>query len=121
MGSGSPSGLERSCGANTTLFEAKSANVKAQKAECAEQPEGDLNICSDATLAALWEEEMIGEEAQRGSTARENGAPAARFTDQEDRDDFMSLDISEQELRVLECQAAKEFVNEVTPEVMRTC
>lgn len=121
MGSGSPSGLERSCGANTTLFEAKSANVKAQKAECAEQPEGDLNICSDATLAALWEEEMIGEEAQRGSTALENGAPAARFTDQEDRDDFMSLDISEQELRVLECQAAKEFVNEVTPEVMRTC
>ncbi|KAI1238695.1 hypothetical protein IHE44_0013435 [Lamprotornis superbus] len=116
LGSGSPSGLERSCSANTTLFEAKSANVKAQKAECAEQPEGDLNICSDATLAALWEEEMGGEEAQRSNTALENGAPAARFTDQEDRDDFMSLDISEQELQVLERQAAKELVSEVAPE-----
>ncbi|XP_032916258.1 Werner syndrome ATP-dependent helicase isoform X3 [Catharus ustulatus] len=116
LGSGSPSGLEKSCGANTTLFEAKSASVKAQKAERAEQPEGDLNICSDTTLAALWEEKMVEEEAQRGNTALENGAPAARSTDQEDRDDFMSLDISEQELQVLECQAAKEFVNEVTPE-----
>ncbi|XP_056345856.1 bifunctional 3'-5' exonuclease/ATP-dependent helicase WRN isoform X2 [Oenanthe melanoleuca] len=115
-GSGSPSGLERSCGANATLLEAKSANVKAQKAECAEQPEGDLNICSDATLNALWEEEMGGEEAQRGDSALENGAPAARFADQEDRDDFMSLDISEQELQVLERQAAKELVNEVAPE-----
>ncbi|KAM7053390.1 bifunctional 3'-5' exonuclease/ATP-dependent helicase WRN isoform 4-T4 [Acridotheres tristis] len=116
LGSGSPSGLERSCGANTTLFEAKSANVKAQKAECAEQPEGDLNICSDATLAALWEEEMGGEEAQRGNSALQNGAPAARLTDKEDRDDFMSLDISEQELQVLERQAAKELVSEVAPE-----
>ncbi|XP_039920234.1 bifunctional 3'-5' exonuclease/ATP-dependent helicase WRN isoform X2 [Hirundo rustica] len=116
LGSGSPSGLERSCGANTTHFEAKSANVKAQKAECAEQPEGDLNICSDATLAALWEEEMSGEEAHRGNTALENGAPAARFADKEDRDDFMSLDITEQELQVLERQAAKELVNEVAPE-----
>ncbi|NXD42862.1 WRN helicase, partial [Copsychus sechellarum] len=116
LGSGSPSGLERSCGANATLLEAKSANVKAQKAECAEQPKGDLNICSDATLAALWEEEMGGEEAQRGNTALENGAPAARFADKEDRDDFMSLDISEQELQVLERQAAKELVNEVAPE-----
>ncbi|XP_014740421.1 PREDICTED: Werner syndrome ATP-dependent helicase isoform X6 [Sturnus vulgaris] len=116
LGSGSPSGLERSCGANTTVFEAKSANVKAQKAECAEQPEGDLNICSDATLAALWEEEMGGEEAQRGNSALQNGAPAARFTDKEDRDDFMSLDISEQELQVLERQAAKELVSEVAPE-----
>ncbi|XP_062349152.1 bifunctional 3'-5' exonuclease/ATP-dependent helicase WRN isoform X4 [Cinclus cinclus] len=116
LGSGSPFGLERSCGANTTLFEANSANVKAQKAESAEQPEGDLNICSDATLAALWEEEMSGEEAQRGKTALENGAPAARLADQEDRDDFMSLDISEQELQVLECQAVKELVHEVAPE-----
>ncbi|XP_068044358.1 LOW QUALITY PROTEIN: bifunctional 3'-5' exonuclease/ATP-dependent helicase WRN [Anomalospiza imberbis] len=116
LGSSSPSGLERSCGANRTCFVAKSANVKAQKAECAEQPEGDLNICSDATLAALWEEEMSGEEAQRGSTALENGAPAARFTDKEDRDDFMSLDITEQELQVLEHQAAKELVSEAAPE-----
>ncbi|NXU34789.1 WRN helicase, partial [Drymodes brunneopygia] len=113
LGSGSPSGQERSCGATTTHFEAKSASVKAQKAECAEQPEGDLNICSDATLAVLWEEEMSGEEAQR---ALKNGAPAARFTDREDRDDFMSLDITEQELQVLERQAAKELVNEAAPE-----
>ncbi|KAL2304633.1 hypothetical protein Nmel_006584 [Mimus melanotis] len=116
LGSGSPSGLERNCGANTTLFEAKSANVKAQKAQCAEQPEGDLNICSDATLAALWEEEMSGEDAQKGNTALENGAPAARFTDKEHRDDFTSLDISEQELQVLERQAAKELVNEIALE-----
>lgn len=121
LGSGSPSGLERSCGASTTQFEAKSANAKAQKAECAEQPEGDLNICSDATLAVLWEEEMTGEEKQRGNTALENGAPAASFTDKEDRDDFMSLDITEQELQVLERQAAKELVNEVASEVRRTC
>lgn len=121
LGSGSPSGPERSCGANATHFEAKSAIVKAEKAECAEQPEGDPNICSDATLAVLWEEEMSGEEAQRGNTALENGAPAARFTDKEDRDDFMSLDITEQELQVLERQAAKELVNGVAPEVMRTC
>uniref|UniRef100_A0A8C3DYR7 DNA 3'-5' helicase n=1 Tax=Corvus moneduloides TaxID=1196302 RepID=A0A8C3DYR7_CORMO len=116
LGSGSPSGLERSRGATTTHFEVKSANVKAQKAECAEQPEGDLNICSDATLAVLWEGEMSGEEAQRGNTALENGAPAARVTDKEDRDDFMSLDITEQELQFLECQAAKELVSEAAPE-----
>ncbi|XP_041315271.1 Werner syndrome ATP-dependent helicase isoform X1 [Pyrgilauda ruficollis] len=114
LGSGSPSGLERSCGANRTHSEAKSASVKAQKAECAEQPEGDLNICSDATLAVLWEEEMSGEEAQRGNTALEKGAPAARLTDREDRDDFMSLDITEQELQVLERQAVKE--SEAAPE-----
>ncbi|NWT75808.1 WRN helicase, partial [Prunella himalayana] len=116
LGSGSPCGLERSCGANRTHFEAKSASVKAQKAECAEQPEGDLNICSDATLAVLWEEGMGGEEAQRGSTALENGAPAARLMDKEDRDDFMSLDITEQELQVLERQAEKELVTEAAPE-----
>ncbi|XP_071287399.1 bifunctional 3'-5' exonuclease/ATP-dependent helicase WRN isoform X7 [Agelaius tricolor] len=116
LGSGSPSGLEGSCGANRTHLEAKSASVKAQKAECAEQPEGDLNICSDATLAVLWEEEMSGEEAQRGNTALENGAPAARVTDREDRDDFMSLDITEQELQILECQAAKELGSEAAPE-----
>lgn len=116
LGSGSLSGLEKSCAATETHFEAKSASVKAQKAECAEQPEGDLNICSDATLAVFWEEEMTGEEAQRGNTALENGPPAARFTDKEDRDDFMSLDITEQELQVLERQAEKEWVNEAAPE-----
>nr|XP_041571975.1 Werner syndrome ATP-dependent helicase isoform X4 [Taeniopygia guttata] len=116
LGSGFPSGLERNSGANRTHFVAKSANVLAQKAECAEQPEGDLNSCSDATLAALWEEEMSGEEAQRGNTALQNGAPAARFTDEKDKDDFMSLDITEQELQVLERQAAKELVSEAAPE-----
>lgn len=121
LGSGFPSGLEMSSGANRTHFVAKSANVQAQKAECAEQPEGDLNSCSDATLAALWEEEMSGEEAQRGNTALENRAPAARFTDEKDRDDFMSLDITEQELQVLERQAAKELVSEAAPEVMSAC
>lgn len=120
LGSGSHSGLERSCGANRTHLEAKSASVKAQKAEHAEQPEGDLNICSDATLAVLWEEEMNGEEAQRGNTALENGAPTARVTNREDRDDFMSLDITEQELQVLERQAAKELGSEAAPEVMNT-
>uniref|UniRef100_A0A8C5X5H7 DNA 3'-5' helicase n=1 Tax=Malurus cyaneus samueli TaxID=2593467 RepID=A0A8C5X5H7_9PASS len=116
LGSGCPSGLERSCGATPTHFEVKSASVAAQKAECAEQPEGDLNICSDSTLAALWEGERSGEEAQRGNTALGNGAPAARFTDKEDRDDFMSLDITEQELQVLEREAGKELVNEAVPE-----
>uniref|UniRef100_A0A8D2MQS0 DNA 3'-5' helicase n=1 Tax=Zonotrichia albicollis TaxID=44394 RepID=A0A8D2MQS0_ZONAL len=114
--SGSACGLERSCGANRMHWEAKSASVKAQKAECAEQPEGDLSFCSDATLAVLWEEEMSGEEAQRGNTALESVAPAARVTDREDKDDFMSLDITEQELQVLECQAAKELGSEAAPE-----
>uniref|UniRef100_A0A8D2MVI2 DNA 3'-5' helicase n=1 Tax=Zonotrichia albicollis TaxID=44394 RepID=A0A8D2MVI2_ZONAL len=118
--SGSACGLERSCGANRMHWEAKSASVKAQKAECAEQPEGDLSFCSDATLAVLWEEEMSGEEAQRGNTALESVAPAARVTDREDKDDFMSLDITEQELQVLECQAAKELGSEAAPEVMNT-
>uniref|UniRef100_A0A8D2MUJ6 DNA 3'-5' helicase n=1 Tax=Zonotrichia albicollis TaxID=44394 RepID=A0A8D2MUJ6_ZONAL len=118
--SGSACGLERSCGANRMHWEAKSASVKAQKAECAEQPEGDLSFCSDATLAVLWEEEMSGEEAQRGNTALESVAPAARVTDREDKDDFMSLDITEQELQVLECQAAKELGSEAAPEVCST-
>ncbi|XP_027545661.1 Werner syndrome ATP-dependent helicase isoform X2 [Neopelma chrysocephalum] len=115
LGSGSPSGLERSCGAATpTNFEAKSANVEAQKAECAKQLEGDFNICSDATLALFWEGECNGEEAERGNTV-ENRAAAARSMDKE-RDDFISLDITEQELQVLEDQAAKELVKEAAPE-----
>ncbi|NWT02306.1 WRN helicase, partial [Mionectes macconnelli] len=115
LGSGSPSGLERSCGAATpTNFEAKSASVEAQKAECAKQLEGDFNICSDATLALLWEGESNGEETERGNTV-ENRAAAARSLDKE-RDDFMSLDITEQELQVLEDQAAKELVSGAAPE-----
>ncbi|NWS11072.1 WRN helicase, partial [Pachyramphus minor] len=115
LGSSSPSGLERSCGAATpTNLEAKSANAEAQKAECAKQLEGDFNICSDATLALLWEGENNGEEAERGNTVEKRGA-AARPTDKE-RDDFMSLDITEQELQVLEDQAAKELVNKAAPE-----
>ncbi|NWR37892.1 WRN helicase, partial [Tachuris rubrigastra] len=115
LGSGSPSGLERSCGAATpTDFEAKSANVEPQKAECAKQLEGDFNICSDSTLALLWEGENNGEEAERGNTV-ENRAETARSMDK-DRDDFMSLDITEQELQVLEDQAAKELDSRAAPE-----
>ncbi|NWI59408.1 WRN helicase, partial [Calyptomena viridis] len=116
LGSGSPSGLERSCGATPTNFEAKSANVKAQKAECAKQLEGEFNICSDATLDVLWEGAINEEEVERGNTAVETGAAAARCMDKAGRDDFVSLDITEQELQVLECQAAKELVNEAAPE-----
>ncbi|KFW81587.1 Werner syndrome ATP-dependent helicase, partial [Manacus vitellinus] len=90
------------------------ANVEAQKAECAKQLEGDFNICSDATLALLWEGESNGEEAERGNTV-ENRAAAVRSMDKE-RDDFISLDITEQELQVLEDQAAKELVKEAAPE-----
>ncbi|XP_027762287.1 Werner syndrome ATP-dependent helicase [Empidonax traillii] len=115
LGSGSPSGLERSCGAATpTNLEAKSANVEAQKAECAKQLEGDFNICSDATLALFWEGEGNGEEAERGNTV-ENRTGAARSLEKE-RDDFMSLDITEQELQVLEDQAAQELVGRAAPE-----
>ncbi|KFP84559.1 Werner syndrome ATP-dependent helicase, partial [Acanthisitta chloris] len=87
-----------------------SACAGAQKAKCAEQPEGDFNICSDATLAALWEGEIHEEEAEGGNTAGENVAA--------ERDDFMSLDITEQELQVLELQAANELGNEAVPEEM---
>ncbi|XP_071411477.1 bifunctional 3'-5' exonuclease/ATP-dependent helicase WRN isoform X2 [Pithys albifrons albifrons] len=115
LGSGSPSGQERSCGATATNSEAKSAGVEAQNADCAKPLEGDFNICSDATLAALWEGESHGEEAERGNTV-ENRASAATPVDKAERDDFMSLDITEQELQVLECQAAEELVNEAAPE-----
>ncbi|NXS06771.1 WRN helicase, partial [Neodrepanis coruscans] len=118
LGSGSPCGPGRSPGAAPTNPEAESANVKAQKAECAERLEGDFNICSDATLDALWEGAVSGEEAEKGAV--ENGAAAAAATarpvDKAGRDDFVSLDITEQELQVLECQAAKELGNEAAPE-----
>ncbi|NXU91217.1 WRN helicase, partial [Xiphorhynchus elegans] len=115
LGSGSPSGLESSCGATPTNFGAKSAGAEAQNAECAKQLEGDFNICSDATLAAFWEGENNGEEAERGNTV-EDRAAAARSVDKAERDDFTSLDITEQELQVLEGQAAKELVSEAAPE-----
>ncbi|NXA09667.1 WRN helicase, partial [Sapayoa aenigma] len=116
LGSGSPSGLERSRCATPTNFEAGSANVRAQKAECAEQLQGDFNICSDATLDALWEGAIHVEEAEGGNTAVEDGAAAARSVDKAGRDDFVSLDITEQELQVLEREAAKELVSEAAPE-----
>nr|XP_009914823.1 PREDICTED: Werner syndrome ATP-dependent helicase isoform X1 [Haliaeetus albicilla] len=117
--SASPPVLERSCGATPTNLEAESANVEAQKVEMpefAKQLEGDFNICSDATLAGLWEGDINEEEAGRGNTVVEDGAAAASSKDKADGDDFMSLDITEQELQILECQAAKELVDEATPE-----
>ncbi|NWS63750.1 WRN helicase, partial [Chunga burmeisteri] len=118
FGSGSTSVLERSCDATPTKLEAESANVGAPKVampEFAKQLEGDFNICSDATLAGLWEGDL-NEEAERGSAVVEDGPAAASSKDKVDTDDFMSLDITEQELQILECQAAKELVNEVAPE-----
>ncbi|KAM9295289.1 bifunctional 3'-5' exonuclease/ATP-dependent helicase WRN isoform 3-T3 [Morus bassanus] len=116
--SGSPSVLEGSCGATPVNLEGESANVEAQKVEMpefAKRLEGDFNICSDATLAALWEGDG-NEEAERGNTVVEDGAAAASSKDKADRDDFMLPDITEQELQILECQAAKELVNEAVPE-----
>lgn len=120
-GSSSPSVLERSCGATPTKPEAKSMNVEAQKAEMPEfdkKLEGDFNICSDATLAGLWEGEIDQGEAEGGNTVVEDGATAAGCKDAADRDDFMSLDYNEQELQILERQAAEEVVNKAVPEVM---
>ncbi|NWU72009.1 WRN helicase, partial [Pterocles burchelli] len=114
---GSPSVLERSCGAAPAKLEMESANVEAQKVEMPEftkNVEGDFNICSDATLAGLWEGD-VNEEAERDNTAVEDGAAAANSKDK-DRDDFMSLDITEQELEILERQAAEEFLNEAAAE-----
>ncbi|NXF51423.1 WRN helicase, partial [Oceanites oceanicus] len=118
-GSGSPSVLERNCGAIPTNHEAESANVEAQKAEMpefAKQLESDFSICSDATLAGLWEGDGNEEEAERGNAVVEDGAAAVCSKDKADRDDFMSLDITEQELQILERQAAKELVDEAVPE-----
>uniref|UniRef100_A0A8B9MZL9 DNA 3'-5' helicase n=1 Tax=Accipiter nisus TaxID=211598 RepID=A0A8B9MZL9_9AVES len=117
--SASPPVLERSCGATPTNLEAESANVEAQKVEVpefAKQLEGDFNICSDATLAGLWEGDINEEEAGRDNTVVEDGAAAASSKDKADGDDFMSLNITEQELQILECQAAKELVDKATPE-----
>ncbi|NXK08506.1 WRN helicase, partial [Herpetotheres cachinnans] len=119
FGSGSPSVLERSCGATPTNLEANSANVEAEKVEVpefAKKLEGDFNTCSDATLAGLWEGDINEEEAERGNAAVEDGAAAASSKDKADGDEFMSLDITEQELQILERQAAEELVNEAAPE-----
>uniref|UniRef100_A0A8C3Q1G9 DNA 3'-5' helicase n=1 Tax=Chrysolophus pictus TaxID=9089 RepID=A0A8C3Q1G9_CHRPC len=121
-GSGSPSVLERSCGATPTKPEAKSMNVEAQKTEMpefAKKLEGDFNICSDATLAGLWEGEVDEGEAEGGSAVVEDGATSAGSKNTADGDDFMSLDFNEQELQILERQAAEEVLNKAVPEVMR--
>ncbi|XP_064918517.1 bifunctional 3'-5' exonuclease/ATP-dependent helicase WRN isoform X5 [Columba livia] len=115
-GSASPSVLRRSCGATpATKLEVESGNAEAQEAEMpgfAKTHEGDWNMCSDALLAGLWEEDVDGEEAEKGEAVVEDGAAAARA----EGDDFMSLDITEQELQILECQAAEQFCNEAAPE-----
>lgn len=117
-GSASPSVLRRSCGATpATKLEVESGDAEAQEAEMpgfAKTHEGDLNMCSDALLAGLWEGDVDGEEAEKGEAVVEDGAAAARA----EGDDFMSLDITEQELQILECQAAEQFRNEAAPEVM---
>lgn len=87
--------------------------------ESAKQFEGDFSISPDATLAGFWEGDGNEEEAERGNTIVEDGAAAASSKDEVDRDDFMSLDITEQELQILERQAAEELVNEAAPEVTR--
>ncbi|KAM6301267.1 bifunctional 3'-5' exonuclease/ATP-dependent helicase WRN [Aegotheles albertisi] len=122
FGSGSPSVLEESCGTTPTNLEAESANVEAQKVEMpefAKQLEGDF-ICSDATLAGLWEGDGNEEGAEGSNTVVEDGSAAASSENKADRDDFMSLDITEQELQVLERQAAEELDNEAVPETCST-
>ncbi|KAM6072825.1 bifunctional 3'-5' exonuclease/ATP-dependent helicase WRN isoform 3-T4 [Theristicus caerulescens] len=123
FGSGSPSVLERSCGATQRNLEAETANIAAKKVEMpefAKQLEGDFNICSDATLAGLWAGDGNEEEAERGNAVVEDGAAAASSKDKADRDDFMSLDITEQELEMLERQAAKELVSKAASEACST-
>ncbi|XP_031463388.1 Werner syndrome ATP-dependent helicase isoform X1 [Phasianus colchicus] len=118
-GSSSPSVLERSCGATPTKPEAKSMNAEAQKGELpefAKKLEGDFNICSDATLAGLWEGEVDEGEAEGGNAVVEDGTTAAGSKNSADGDDFMSLDFNEQELQILERQAAEEVLNKAVPE-----
>ncbi|XP_035404798.1 bifunctional 3'-5' exonuclease/ATP-dependent helicase WRN isoform X2 [Cygnus atratus] len=114
-----PSVLERSCGEAPTKLEVEAASVEAQKAEIpelAKKLEGDINICSDATLAGLWEGDVDEGEAERGNAAVGDGEEAAGSKDRADRNDFMSLDITEQELQMLEHQAAEEYLNKTVPE-----
>ncbi|KFV91123.1 Werner syndrome ATP-dependent helicase, partial [Eurypyga helias] len=106
----------------STLSGSESANVevqRGQKPEFAKHLEGDL-ICSDATLAGLWAGDGNEEEVERGNSVEEDEAAATSSKDNADRDDFMSLDITEQELQILERQAAEELVNEAAPEEARS-
>uniref|UniRef100_U3I2H1 Bifunctional 3'-5' exonuclease/ATP-dependent helicase WRN n=1 Tax=Anas platyrhynchos platyrhynchos TaxID=8840 RepID=U3I2H1_ANAPP len=115
----SPSVLERSCGEAPTKLEVESASAEAQKVEMrelAKKLEGDINMCSDATLAGLWEGDIDEGEAERGNTAVGDWEEAAGSKDRADRNDFMSLDITEQELQMLEHQAAEEYLNNAMPE-----
>ncbi|XP_068797329.1 bifunctional 3'-5' exonuclease/ATP-dependent helicase WRN isoform X3 [Struthio camelus] len=119
FGSSSASVLERSCGAAPTKLEAESTDVEAEKAETSEFPkklQGDFNICSDATLAGFWKGDGNEGEAESDNAEKKDGAAAAGSEDRADRDDFMSLDVTEHELQMLEHQAAKEFLNEAMPE-----
>lgn len=100
----------------------EATSVGAQKVEMpelAKKLEGDINICSDATLAGLWEGDVDEGEAERGNAAVGDGEEAAGSKGRADRNDFMSLDITEQELQMLEHQAAEEYLNKAVPEVMR--
>ncbi|XP_062430356.1 bifunctional 3'-5' exonuclease/ATP-dependent helicase WRN isoform X2 [Rhea pennata] len=112
-GSSSPSESERNCRA------LPESDVEAKKAEVSElhkNLQGDFNICSDATLAGLWEGEFNEGKAECSNTDKTDGPAAADSKDRADRDDFMSLDITEHELQMLEHQAAKELLNEAVPE-----
>ncbi|XP_064366354.1 bifunctional 3'-5' exonuclease/ATP-dependent helicase WRN isoform X4 [Dromaius novaehollandiae] len=113
-GSSSPSPLEKSCGAAL-----EPTDVEAEKAEMSEFPkklQGDFNICSDATLAGVWEGDGNEGKAENDNAEKKDEPAAADSKDRADRDDFMSLDITEHELQMLEHQAAKEFLNEAVPE-----
>ncbi|KGL75060.1 Werner syndrome ATP-dependent helicase, partial [Tinamus guttatus] len=99
----------------STLF----GDAEAEDAKLSEFPkklQGDFNICSDATLAALWEGDGNVGEAEIDDAEKKEGPVAADSKDRAGRDDFMSLDITEHELQMLEQQAAKEFLNEAVPE-----
>ncbi|NWX91693.1 WRN helicase, partial [Nothoprocta pentlandii] len=113
-GNSSPSVLERNCAAAP-----ESTDAEAEKAKISEFPkklQGDFNICSDATLAAFWEGEGDEGEAETDDAEKKEGAVAADSSDRAGRDDFMSLDITEHELQMLEQQAAKDLLNEAVPE-----
>ncbi|NXA40205.1 WRN helicase, partial [Eudromia elegans] len=110
----SPSVLEGNCAGAP-----ESTDAEAKKAKISELPkklQGDFNICSDATLAALWEGDGNEGEAEIDDAEKKERPVAADSKDSTGRDDFMSLDITEHELQMLEQQAAKEFLNEVVPE-----
>ncbi|NWJ02594.1 WRN helicase, partial [Crypturellus undulatus] len=110
----SPSVLERNSPAAPESTDAEAA--KAKLSDFPKKLQGDFNICSDATLAALWQGDGNEGEAEIDDAEKKERPVAADSKDREGRDDFMSLDITEQELQMLEQQAAKEFLNEAVPE-----